>query len=409
MDILMSWDQNIAHLVRAKPSGSQYNSPVTLGLKIGTLSPGQEKSTVIEWIDANPFCENVGTDGDEDICFYNAVTSSSYTNYSDATSTNSRYPHFKITHANIMPVGCTWTCKMYRQDTSGGSWTIVDTGTGASCYNVYPASAFNCYVGTNGYCKMLHTKTIDNRTQWDLCITYSGRLCSEAGNVYCGLGHLGGGSSHKGDYRINMSYNQNTPFNVNSTLLNSTDWINASFDVILGIDGDNILINKTKWYFNQTYNATYDDNVSINLTEACYENMTFQIQTWDDSYFSPTDNQTWIWSNLSYSCVEAEEEDDSYIFAIIASFVLTGLILIYYAAKLDEEHKPLKLLFVSTALLIFLAGFHVADLLIELDLSGYYIAFLWIVITTIFIKVIFFLKDVFTKLLIRRDNTKDNR
>jgi len=545
--IFMSWDSEIAHAVQVKPVGGQYNSPVSLGLKIGTLAVGQEKTTTIKWIDADPNCDNVGTDGNEDICFVNSATASSYTNYSDADFTplpgspsiqNQRFPRFKITNGGVMPFGCTYTCRLYRQSVLGGDWTEFFTASGAGCYNVWASRPGKC---NTGYCLMEHTEDEDDRTQWDLCIFYSGGGCSEDGNVYCGLGSQGGSPSNYGDKRVNISYNQNTPLDYNVTLINWTNatgtYANVSFNTLMGTDLDGRFKSLVNWYYDEVYsgneNITYttgrttqedandtastgawaaflpfanvidgnwagtpggcfppntaygyinytkinnsyavewevkdncdrvnlsiphecfnayedtvafkifsdgangdaywycwnstdwydvrsscrtsqvfweeqvhwktevqDNTITLDVTDLCLENITFEVQTWDDSYFSPTDNQTWVWSDTIYSCLE--DADEGYIFAIIASFILGGLVLLFYAAKLDDEHKPIKLLLRTSALLIFLAGISVADLLIETDISGFYSAFTYMVYVTIAITIILYLKEVVNKII----------
>jgi len=437
--IFMSWNKNLTHLVQAKPSAGQYNSPVTLGIKVGTLAIGQEKTTTIKWIDAEPDCEHVGTDGNEDVCFYASLTSNDFTNYSDATLTNSRFPKFKVTYSNSMPVGCSWDCRLYRQSEVGGSWRKMDTLSNADCYNAWVEDKCD-----TGYCEMRHTETINERSRWDLCILYSGALCAEDGNVYCGIGsQVGGVYSSRADARVNMSYNQDTPEDYDVTTLEFTNssgvFLNVSFNTWMGYDLDGLDRSIINWYAddvffendNITYTTakteqvnadstescgtwfgflpfanvidnnwatkglagagnigygfmnytkiadayavdwevkddyswvnvsvphdcfnTYDDLVSfrvvsygtlrdavweclngtswavvksdsvtsqalyeesvhwrtqvqdndviLNVTDLCYSNITYEVQSWDDSYFSPTDVQVWNWSNISY-------------------------------------------------------------------------------------------------------------
>jgi len=50
--LYLRWDENLNYKVRVKSRTGQYNAPVTLGIKIGTLSVGQEKSTELFWHDA---------------------------------------------------------------------------------------------------------------------------------------------------------------------------------------------------------------------------------------------------------------------------------------------------------------------------------------------------------------------
>lgn len=467
--IFLGWDKNIPHIVDVRLEEGQYNSPVSLGLKIGTLAVEQEKSTVIEWVDANPYCENVGTDGNEAICFYDAFTVDSYTNYSDATLSNSRYPNFKITYSSTSPVGCTRTCTMYRQNTIGGGWTQVDYGVDGGCYNVYPVSTGNCYLGTNGYCKMLHTREIDNRTQWDLCIRYSGRLCSENGNIYCGMGSQTSGSwSNNGDYRLNMSYNAHTPINEDVTILkdnitqyddtedsststgswfvtfpfsnvvdenwgtfsfcnsegcfgyinytkpcgafdaiwqvkdqggtinitipsecfnqevlqfsvesdasnsntkwdcwNGTNWkqlrfydfgaivyeeainwnisiLKADFDINQFGDPDSTKANLTRWYFDGIQNISLNNLTQIGNCYDCDTNITLDVQSWDDSYFSPTGEEDWTASNNSFfeACeIIITEVRESYWFLAVITCMIGTIVILFMISK---QHQIMK-------------------------------------------------------------------
>ena len=50
--LYLRWDEDLNYKVWVKSRDGQYNAPVTLGIKIGTLSVGQEKQTKIFWYDA---------------------------------------------------------------------------------------------------------------------------------------------------------------------------------------------------------------------------------------------------------------------------------------------------------------------------------------------------------------------
>jgi hypothetical protein len=49
----LRWDENLNYVVQVKSRDGQYNAPVTLGIKIGTLDVGQEKYTSLFWYDAS--------------------------------------------------------------------------------------------------------------------------------------------------------------------------------------------------------------------------------------------------------------------------------------------------------------------------------------------------------------------
>ena len=51
--LYLRWDENLDYKFRVKSRDGQYNAPVTLGIKIGTLGVGQEKYTSLFWHDAS--------------------------------------------------------------------------------------------------------------------------------------------------------------------------------------------------------------------------------------------------------------------------------------------------------------------------------------------------------------------
>jgi len=51
--LYLGWDENLDYKVQVKSRDGQYNAPVTLGIKIGTLGVGQEKYTCLFWHDAS--------------------------------------------------------------------------------------------------------------------------------------------------------------------------------------------------------------------------------------------------------------------------------------------------------------------------------------------------------------------
>ncbi|MDH7506282.1 MAG: hypothetical protein QHH15_00640 [Candidatus Thermoplasmatota archaeon] len=50
--LYLKWDENLVYKVVVKSRDGQYNAPVTLFVKVGTLSSGQEKHTVFRWYDS---------------------------------------------------------------------------------------------------------------------------------------------------------------------------------------------------------------------------------------------------------------------------------------------------------------------------------------------------------------------
>lgn len=51
--LYLRWDENLNYRVRVKSRNGQYNAPITLFIRIGTLDTGQEKYTELYWYDAD--------------------------------------------------------------------------------------------------------------------------------------------------------------------------------------------------------------------------------------------------------------------------------------------------------------------------------------------------------------------
>jgi len=50
--LYLKWDKDLDYLLQVKDRTGQYNAPVTLFIKVGTLGVGQEKSTEMQWYDS---------------------------------------------------------------------------------------------------------------------------------------------------------------------------------------------------------------------------------------------------------------------------------------------------------------------------------------------------------------------
>jgi hypothetical protein len=503
--IHLSWNESIPYVLNVTSSPGQYNSPVTLGLKAGTLNVGQEKKTELKWIDAKVYCDAVGDDDWDKICFVvGAYQSPSYSNFSDGEN-----PIFKITMGNAQPFVCSLVCKIDRKYGYGGSWITVFTGMGT----------FGCYNANIGQKAIQHTSTHENLTRWRLRSLYSGQpYCSGQSNLFA-------------DQRYNMSSNEHTPTSENVTLketilldyqedANSTegvgDWFDAfglGFDKVVDGDwstsgfaqsngvgyfnyskpcnalsamweikdvgattnltipdecfnqeilelkledsasfpfyvnwscwngsewhylrdysvspvvyeeainwnlsyyeadfafydldtddqGDLEWLNLTRWYINGTYDSSYD-NITLFpncSTLGCGVNLTYDVQVWDDSYFSPTGNEVYNDSNVSMASGGiCPLRLYNYKLAIIFTFLGTAGFLIFSATKLDESHKAIKLLLVGFALFLFVALFQMASLFsVEaVPLGGFYSVFLFFVIFVMALIIVIYIKNLF--------------
>jgi len=455
--IFLAWDESIPHIIKVQEAIGQYNSPVTLGLKVGTLAVGQEKSTTFYWADALVYCEQQGDDDWDLICFFQNpyYTSPSYSNFSDGDN-----PKFKITVAQGLPFGCTIEyCRLKYQYGAGSSWTQVYQGSGyRNCYNVNLGERF-----------IQHSRTADNLTSWRVEVDYTG-------SEYCfGLGGVG-------DYRYNMSSNEHTPLNENVTIVeensteyqedadvtldgggwyvafpfsylidgtwggtpaagiggvaygymnytkpcnafgvnwqvqdaagtfnltvpnecfnqdvlqfqavsngllgdafwncwNGTDYHNlrsylssqvmyeeavnwnvtnlvADYDINQGGDPDNELLTLFNWTFDGVENVSYRNESYIPDCWGCDLNISVDVQTWDDSYFSPTGNEAWVASNNTFfeACeVIIEKVRESYwMFAVILTLV--GAILVMFALCKMTDNWMMKIpCYVSQVLLL---------------------------------------------------------
>jgi hypothetical protein len=52
-NLYLSWSKNLTYKVTVKSRAGQYNAPVSLFIRIGTLNSGQEKSTLMHWLDSD--------------------------------------------------------------------------------------------------------------------------------------------------------------------------------------------------------------------------------------------------------------------------------------------------------------------------------------------------------------------
>lgn len=51
-ELYLGWNKNLTYLVQVKSVSEQYNAPITLAIKVGSLDSGQEKTTLFYWKDA---------------------------------------------------------------------------------------------------------------------------------------------------------------------------------------------------------------------------------------------------------------------------------------------------------------------------------------------------------------------
>lgn len=306
-NIFLDWNESLNYALQVAEVAGQYNSPITLFIKIGGLEIGQEKKTEIFWIDANPYCEYVGTDGDEDVCFVEEFTALNWTNYSDALSISENptlLPRFKVTHSESMPVSCSWSCRLYKNES--GTWYTMDIWNDAACYNNWATSASFCSGGaTPGYCWLNHTRAEFNLVDWDLCILYSGASCAEDGNNYCGLGHLGGGlNTNRGDAREGMAMNEHTPY---------TEYLTTNDSLIEDYQEDSNNSEEAGTWIAGHFAKTIDGNWGTNgyapagLTGYGFVNYTKQCNFQQNVYWEVKDGCATANLTLPLNCTEEED------------------------------------------------------------------------------------------------------
>lgn len=401
--ILMQWSNLTTSAIRVQPAVGQYNSPITVDIKVGTLAAGQEKKTWFKWIDADPNCGNIGTDGNEDVCFYAFYTTDTWANYSDAdwTTALDEFPRFKVSYAAVMPRGCTWTCILYRKEPPA-AWGFMDIWTGADCWDNWADGFGKC---SNGYCKQHHVRDTTKYVSWDLCIGYSGAKCAVAGQTFCGMGSQGGGSSDRGDWRDNTTLNNHTATAENTTLYYVTDtnftldYNFSDLDSGLGdVEGGRSIM----WYLNDTYNSTFDNFTSLNYSDLCGGNLTYKMLVWDDSLFSPTGNETYNWSDSSFDLADcavpvAPAVSYYYRIALIGSYLLIGVILMFLSFKLDHEHFVVKICFFFMSLFLFLTSINTANLLGTDVVWEVYTGFVYLIIFVFAVFIVFFIKNIIPK------------
>jgi len=92
------------------------------------------------------------------------------------------------------------------------------------------------------------------------------------------------------------------------------------------------------------------------------------------------------------TCIPPEEPIMSYQLALILTMFGSGLFFILWATKLDDDHIPLKVLFMCYGMLLFIATFHIASLLVEFEMGNLYSGMIYLAITSGCVGVILWIK-----------------
>jgi len=106
----------------------------------------------------------------------------------------------------------------------------------------------------------------------------------------------------------------------------------------------------------------------------------------------------WMSTFRNVECLGEEPEEDleGYQLAILLSVFAPGLFFILWASKLDDDHVPLKILFMAFGTLLFVATFHIASLMAVFEMGGLYVGMLYLAVASGFIGAVFWLKRLLT-------------
>jgi hypothetical protein len=125
--LYLDWDSSLDYLVQVKSRSGQYNAPVTLFVKIGTLAVGQEKYTKIYWLDTNEDLTTF-TEVDAGGYFSETTTTCTFTNLPLCATNAIVYKDFGVGYFNGNYI-FTFEGKITAGDSSGtaGIWMLSNT------------------------------------------------------------------------------------------------------------------------------------------------------------------------------------------------------------------------------------------------------------------------------------------
>jgi PKD repeat protein len=124
-ELYLSWNENLTYKVTCKSRTGQYNAPVTLFIKIGTLDVDQEKYTHLYWLDSDDWLGITGNNRDSE-CGYDHIS----VTFEKALNGTSFWAHaVDETHWGIVDLGQSYTVKKVR-----GRSDFMDDPTDVNIY-----------------------------------------------------------------------------------------------------------------------------------------------------------------------------------------------------------------------------------------------------------------------------------
>jgi PKD repeat protein len=115
-DLYLSWNKNLTYKVIVKSQTGQYNAPVTLFIRIGTLSADQVKSTMLHWLDSDDWLGISSSEYDS-----HCGDSSGHTLEEALDGTDYWYHQTNHDHHFVLDLGQTYTIKKVRGRSLRGS------------------------------------------------------------------------------------------------------------------------------------------------------------------------------------------------------------------------------------------------------------------------------------------------
>lgn len=107
----------------------------------------------------------------------------------------------------------------------------------------------------------------------------------------------------------------------------------------------------------------------------------------------------WMGSPILITCLAPEEPTgpiESYQLALLFGLFGSALFFILWATKLDDDHAPLKVLFMAYAIILFIAVFHMATILAEFEIGSVYSGMLYLALASGFIGASLWIKRLLT-------------
>ena len=171
-------------------------------------------------------------------------------------------------------------------------------------------------------------------------------------------------------------------------------------------NSDLIIDENQEWSFNITSNMNitnctfYVDDIPINsssdIVNGTLNNITWTPDTLGtyDWFISCYVDSTEFHSDEVWTFNVINQPVESFRLALILTMFGSGLFFILWATKLDDDHIPLKVLYMCYGMLLFVATFHIISLLVGFEMGNLYSGMIYLAITSGFIGVLIWIKNM---------------